>query len=344
MRYVALLLMLCSEAHAFNFKHDDFLFCATGFATYTKSTESLITPNDDINAVINTSVSNNYGYISTQLSTNTGNPLRRFMVVAPIITNNRYHVEVAGGRLTNTIGFIDTNSMNPLINGHIILPLSTYDHRRYRNMPDITDGGQINFTTHFDEYTVKLKTYAGKQVFDDPQIHVYGSNFSLTGDSDLMVGANAKLIHDNTTIQYTFTYNQGTITGTTPQVILSQINTSVIQKIHFLGFQHFFQRFKFQGEATYRDLNLTTDETGVYFTSSYNFMEKWNVYVGNSYGTRIGEKSTIVDLYTGVSNTYKDVTVAIEYHNTKLTNWYYDYNSPGNGRSSLALFSVTYSF
>lgn len=344
MRYVAFLLMLCSKAHAFTFNHDDFLFCATGFATYTKSTDSLITPDDDINAVINTTVSNEYGHISAQVSTNKYNPLRRLMIVAPIVTKDDYQIEVAGGRLTNTIGFIDTNSMNPAINGHIILPLSTYDPRRYHNMPDITDGGQINLTHHINDYIIKVKTYIGKQVFDKPDIHVYGSNFSLAGDSNIMVGANVKLIHENTTLQYTYTYNDGTITGTKPPAILSQINTNVKQKIHFFGIQQFVDKFKFQGEATYRDLNLTTDETGVYFTGSYNFINKWNAYVGSSYGTRIGEKSNIVDLYTGVSNTYKDLTFAIEYHNTKRTNWYYDYNSPGNGRSSLALFSVTYSF
>jgi hypothetical protein len=344
MKYVALFLFICSKANAFTFNNDDFLFCTTGFATYIKSTSSLITPNDDIYAVINSSISNNYGYISSQVSTNPQTPLRRLTLNIPLISDDNYQIELAAGRLSNAVGFIDSNSMNPQINGLLILPLSTYDPRRYRNMPDITDGGQINITTRYNNNTFKLKTYVGKQVFDDPIIPVYGSNFSLSGSSDIMLGFNAKWIHENTTVQYTFTYNDGTIEKTTPPYAISYINTDVTQYIHFLGIQHFIGKFKLQSEATYRDLNTTTDETGVYITGSYNFKDKWNYYVGQSYGTRIGEKSNIVDWYTGISNTWYGVTAAIEYHNTKLTNWYYDYNNPGNNRTSLALFSLTYSF
>lgn len=342
---VIVLLSVCSSVNGKTFKLDDYVATVSGFINYTHSTYDSISPSNDYSAIVNTTVSNEYGYISGQFSTNQYNHIRRLLVDVPVYVNGCNQVDVAFGRLTNSIGFINTNLHNSQVNGSVLLPLSTYDPRRYTNLPDITDGGQITYTASLEHINLKIRGYAGKQVLDNPVIDVYSANFGLTGKSERMFGFDVSAVIDtNTTLHYAFTDNVGTAVTTIPPKIINIIDTKLLQQIHFIGFQHYIDEFKIQGEATYRKLNTTSDETGGNLSLSYNFKDNWDLYVGGSYGTRIKDDSTMWDSYTGLSNTFHDITVSLELHRISLNKWYFDYNQPDKKTIPMVLFSITYSF
>lgn len=340
-----LAVVFCSTATGKTFKIDDYVSTISGFITYTRSTYDPISPKNDYSGILNTTISNEHGYISGQFSTNSYNHIRRLLVDVPIYVNGCNQIDVAFGRLTNSIGFINTNLHNSQVNGSILLPLSTYDPRRYTNLPDITDGGQITYTVGLEHVNLKIRGYAGKQVVDNPIIDVYSAKFGLIGKSDRMFGFDISAVFDNnTTLHYAFTDNVGYAIRTIPPSFINNIDTKLLQQIHFIGFQHYIDNLKIQGEATYRKLNTISDETGGNLSLSYNFKDNWDYYVGGSYGTRIKDSSTMWDVYTGISNTFHDITVSLEVHRLSLNKWYFEYKQPDNKTVPMALFSITYSF
>lgn len=340
-----LLLSLCLTANAKTFEYNDYVTNISGFLNYTYSSNPDITSHNEYNAVINTTVSNQYGYLSGQFATNRFNPVRRLLIDIPIYVEGCNQLDIAVGRLTNSIGFINTNLHNSQVNDSVLLPLSTYDPRRYTNLPDITDGGQITYTINLEHFNIKLRSYAGKQVLDDPKIDVYGSHFSLYGKSDIMYGFDVKAVYDNnTTFHYAFTDNTGYAVATIPKNYINIIEKTLTQQIHFFGIQYYIDDIKLQGEATYRKLNTVSDEVGGNVSASYNFTGKWDLYVGGSYGFRTSGKSKMSDVYVGLSNTMHDITVSLEAHRATLDNWYFEFDQPAHTTVPIALFSVTYSF
>lgn len=338
-------LVFVTSVDAKTFEYDGYLANVSGFVNYTYSTNPDIVPHNDYNAVINTTVSNQHGYLSGQFSTNEFNPIRRLLIDIPLYVEGCNQLDIAFGRLTNSIGFINTNLHNSQVNGSVLLPLSTYDPRRYTNLPDITDGGQITYTANLEHFNIKLRSYAGKQVLDNPRIDVYGSHFSLYGRSDFMYGFDLKAVYDNnTTIHYAFTDNTGYAVSTDPRNYINMIEKTLTQQIHFFGIQHYIEDVKLQGEAAYRKLNTVSDEIGGNASVSYNFIDKWDLYVGGSYGVRTESISNMVDVYAGISNTIHDVTVSLELHRAVLNHWYYEFNQPDHKTIPMALVSITYSF
>ncbi len=334
-----------SSANAKTFEYNEYIANISGFLTYTYSSNPNIVQHNEYEAVVNTTVSNQHGYLSGQFSTNKFNPVRRLLIDVPLYVEGCNQLDVAFGRLTNSIGFINTNLQNSQVNGSVLLPLSTYDPRRYTNLPDITDGGQITYTADLSHFNIKLRSYIGKQVLDNPKIDVYGSNFSLYGNSDIMYGFDLKAVYDNnTTFHYAFTDNTGYAVSTDPKNIINMIEKTLTQQIHFIGIQHYIDDIKLQGEATYRKLNTVSDEIGGNVSASYNFTGKWDLYVGGSYGTRTSEYSEMTDVYMGISDSIQDVTLTLEAHRVDLHNWFFEFNQPEHKTIPMVLFSITYSF
>jgi hypothetical protein len=344
-KYFFLIFVLVSSVHAKTFEYGDYITNVSGFVNYTYSTNSTIVPQNEYSAVINTTISNQIGYISGQFSNNKFNPIRRLLVNVPVYVNGCNELDLSFGRLTNSIGFINTNLRNSQVNGSVLFPLSTYDPRRYTNFPDITDGGQISYSANLSHINIKIKSYLGKQVLDDPKIDVYGSHFSLYGKSDIMYGFDIKAVYENkTTFHYNFTDNTGTATYTDPRYFINIIDKNLTQQIHFLGVEHYIDDVKIQGEATFRKLNTVSSVFGGNVSASYNFTGKWDFYTGVSYGVRTNGTSRMVDVYAGISDTIQDVTMTLELHRAKLDNWFFEFDQPEHKTLPIALFSVTYSF
>jgi hypothetical protein len=330
----------CSAEYTYNI--DEFQVGVSGFAFYTNASNEHVV-HDSYDTVLNISLCSKFGYITSQFATNEFNPVRRLQANIPVYTSNTDQVEFSFGRLTTPIGLINTSSNSPQISGVLMLPLSTYDPRRYHNFPDITDGAQLTYVKQLNDTNIKVKVYGGKQLVDDPIIDLYGSDFSMIGKSDDLIGMSARIERDNLTLKYTYTNTNGTILSTEPPAVINYINRHASQHIHFGGFQYNYDQYSFQGEATYRALNTVTDELGTYLKVNYNIQNKLSTYVGHSYGTRIGVTSTIHDTFAGISNTFSKITVALEYHYTQTNNWYFEYDRPTQNTSTL-LTTIVYSF
>jgi hypothetical protein len=348
MKKVSKLLILLISAYsttidAKTFEYFGNVLNVTGFANYTyKSDEHIV--HNDINTAVNITASNSYGYISSQISNNEYNHIRRLLLNIPIITIPENQLEFNIGRLSIPIGFINTNVSDPQLNGSILLPLSTYDPRRYYNLPDINDGLGFKYTKASTDYTLKVNVWYGKQVIDNPTIDVFGSKFSLQVHSDSTYGIQLKLDTGDYNFKYTYNETFGTITSTIPEYMTKYLDKITYQKINFIGIAYNYDEFRIQSESTFKQVNSTTDELGTYVKGSYNFKEKWNGYIGYSYGTRLKETSIINDTFIGISNTVGDFSLGLEYHQIYTNNWYYGYNDPEHHDIKTFLTSITYNF
>lgn len=325
-----------------NYEFHGLQLSASGFAFYTNTSNERIV-HDSYDGVVNLSLSSMYGYISSQVSANEFNHIRRLQLTTPIVTEQFDQVELSVGRLTTPIGLINTSSSSPQLSGVLMLPLSTYDPRRYQNLPDITDGAQLTYTKQITDTNIKFKVYGGRQLIDDPVFDVYGSGFSFKAESETLIGTSIKITHDDLTVKYTYTQSMGTITSTAPPTYINYVNPTATQGIHFLGVQYNYDRLRLQSEATYRKLNTVSDEMGAYFKADYNIQGKFCVYTGYSYGVRAEIASTVNDTFVGIHNTFDKITVALEYHYTETNNWFYEYNKPNQNTSTL-LSTIVYSF
>lgn len=338
------LLLFTPSVFAGSYINDYFTFSYNGNVNYTYASNDEITDQHNYAGVINTSISSEYGYLSSQFSTNEYNHIRRLLINVPIYSTDHFQTEFAIGRLTNSIGFINTNSNSSKLNNVVLLPLTAYDIRRYINLPDISDGVQLRFNYTGEDITTKITAFGGKQVLDKKEIPVYGSGFSLEGKSDKMFGFDIKTYIDNWVIHYAFTKVDGIITKTTPDYVLKYIGDHVQQKLHFFGIQYTFDDFKIQSEVSYRDVNLVTAVMGGYLSGQYQFNKDGNVYLGYSYGHRINEHSLLHDIYFGISYNIKDINVSLEQHLTHRDNWFYKANQPVISDEATTLLSITYSF
>ena len=140
---ILLISIIPAISYSKTYEYYDHILNVSGFVNYTyRTTENI--PHDNYNGAINVTLSNKYGYISSQFSTNDYNHVRRLMLDVPLYIHNNNQFEIVAGRLTHPIGFINTNVSNPSLNGSILLPVCTYDPRRYYNLPDIVDERSIS--------------------------------------------------------------------------------------------------------------------------------------------------------------------------------------------------------
>lgn len=346
MKYKLLILLISISVNSYgiNYNYKDYLINVSGFVNYGYSTSDINPSNNDFGVVVNGDISNDSWIISGQVSNNPYNPLRRLMISTSLYTTDTSQYELTFGRMTIPVGFINTSTTNSFVNGSILLPVSTYDSRRYLNLPDIVDGLSISDTIQFTKSHLKLKAYIGKQLIDNPDIDVYNPGFSFTGESKYSYGFNLKWCHDDTTLRYSYSESQGLITSTHPPHYLEYINRNTYQRMHFFSIQQTINDFKIQSEFTYRQLNITTDVVGQYIMGSYNFSGQWKVYAGESYGFRERDTSKIFDAFTGVANTFNDITIALEYHRTTTNNWNFGYDDATHRDINTILTSITYMF
>jgi|688.fasta_scaffold00062_37 hypothetical protein len=344
-KLLILLISLSVNSYGITYNYKDYLINMSGFVNYGYATSDINPSNNDFSVVINGDISNNSWILSSQVSNNPYNPLRRLMISTAIYTTDTNQFELNFGRMTIPVGFINTSTTNSFINGSILLPLSTYDPRRYLNLPDIVDGLAINDNIQVnDRLHLKLKAYVGKPVIDNPLIDVYDPGFSFIVKGNIAFGFNAKICYDDTVIRYSYTDSEGTVNNINPPFFKQIIDLNTYQHMHFFGIQQIIDDFKIQSEVTYRQLNASTNVVGQYSTVSYNFIDKWKTYIGESYGYRENDTTKLFDAFVGVADTFNNITVAIEYHRTITNNWNFNYTDPIHRDINTILTSITYMF
>jgi hypothetical protein len=345
MYYIILLLALSNICFAETFKVFDNNLDVHGYASYTYSTDKHVTyDTHTFTGAVSGILYTDYFNINAQISNNEFNYVRRLLLDIPLYHKHGTQVDFASGRLTNPAGLVNTNIMNSGVDGVVLYPLSTYDPRRYRNLPDIVDGVQLTFKQIITDIDISLRTYYGRQLVDDPDIAVYGSGFSVALHSKSAYGAIFKLSKNTTTLNISFSDSDGIIPSTNPPMYIDYINRHATQQLWFIGYSKIIDNIKLQTEATYRKLNTTTDVVGAYGKVSYNIVDNLSIHGGVSYGTRINETSTLLDGFIGVSNKYNHITTALEYHQIALNNWYFAYNQTPVMDKSVLLLSMTYAF
>jgi hypothetical protein len=341
-RYL-MLLMFVVNCHAKTYTNDYFLFSYSGSLAYTYASTIPITKTNQYDGLLNLSLDTKYGYVSAQVTSNEFNHVRRLLLDVPVYTTDDNHVDVAVGRLTNSVGFINTNTINTRLNNMVLLPLTTYDTRRYMNLPDVTDGFQFRWAnTGVVRY--KFVGYAGRQVIDDPEIPNYGDNVTISVKSDFKYGIDFNIYYESLRLHYAFTNTSGSLIKTIPSYMIKYINSTIIQELHFLGATYDMDKWKFQTEVTYRKTNLVTPVIGAYALTNYSFDNGLNSYVGYSYGTRLNEYSKLQDVFAGVNYTIADVTVALEQHVTEMSNWNFKFNQEAHKIDPLTMVSISYQF
>lgn len=325
------------------YQYLDHTFTISGFVNYTYNSEDIIASDGEY-AAVNLTIANDYGYISSQVATNHHNPLRRLFLDIPLYNIDGFNSELMIGRLNNQVGFINTVIINSYSNQAILLPLSTYDPRRYNNLPDIADGGEIKITKIINNNTLKLYAWGGKPVMDDPVIGIYRANFKIFTELDYMYGFKVKWYNDDYAIEYAHTYSTGFIERTSPSIFIKYIDQNTFQRLQFLSFSYTIDKVRLQSETAYKEINASTNTIGTYLNISYNFIDSWNAYIGYSYGKRIKSDANVHDALVGLSTKFGNIDLGLEYHYINGYDWNFTFNQPVQTTYNVLLVSVNYNF
>lgn len=327
-----------------SYKFDDYTLAFSGFINHTYHSTDMI-PHDDINTVLNTSLTNNDGYfISGQVSNNTHNPLRRLFLNIPLYNNQEFNSEFRIGRLNNPMGFKNTVINNFYNNQSIVLPLSTYDPRRYNNMPDITDGAEIKLSYHYDDLIFKTSFWGGKQVIDDPYVPIYNIKSYIKYKQPDTYGIKFEFFYDDLALQYIFSDTWSTLEETIPPQLFKRLPSNVFQQMHFGSIKYTYDDFTITSETAYKKINVAPDEFGTYLNLSYNIHDNINLYTGYSYGIRVNTDVYINDFIFGISDKIYDISFGIEYHNIETNKWYFNFNEPSHRHENILMTSISYNF
>lgn len=336
-------LLIPSICSAKSFVNDYFTFSYNGSVNYTFSSSNIINDQHQYQGLLNLSLNTEYGYVSAQISSNEYNHIRRLLLNVPIATFDNNQLSFAVGRLTNSIGLINTNSNNATLNNTVLFPTATYDPRRYENLPDITDGLQLS-VNHAGEFQYKITGYYGRQIVDEPIINVALSNSQIIIDSKTKYGLDVNVTYDNLRVHYADTYTEGTIIATVPTFLIKYVNPKISQELRFLGASYTLDNWVIQSELSYRVVTSLPPLYGSYVMLSYNDCD-YGVHSGFSYGFVKNTNTDIKDGFIGAHyNITKNLSVNVEQHLMQLNDWRYKLTQSNKSTELLTLMSITYNF
>jgi hypothetical protein len=340
-----LLLLLTSSCLANTYNIGNTTLNANGYLAYTWSNDSAVNAfGNEIDAAVSGKWDTEYGYLSAQVSNNEFNKVRRLLVSVPIYDQDDLEVSIAGGRLTNPMGLMNVAVFRSGVENMILLPLSVYDTRKYRNLPDIVDGVQGTIQYNIAGYLTSLRGYYGKQLLDDPNVPIYSRGFGTTISSRYATGVDLRV--ENELVEYHLAYinSSGDLTATQPPNLIKYLPNEIFYKIVMGGISWMSGDWKIQAESSYRMTNATSDIFGIYGRVLYNIDNNWVVNIGHSYGYRPEDTPEMHDTFLGISNKIDHFTTTLEYHYLNLNNWDFEFNQAPVVNKSMLLFSIAYSF
>lgn len=337
------------KALSYNYKNTFFNASASGYYTFINGND--VVPSDMWQVFLDLSVANKYFGLSTQISSNEYNILRRLQLDIPLYNYGiDFQSMLSIGRLNMSSGLLNTTTRSPAINGMTLLPLATYDIRRYDTNPDTMDAIKINLNSIIlKSYKLDFNFLIGYMMIDQPYIPIFTS-FPIAAkmyiDPKISESFNISLASLDFKVKYSFTNENVHATNFEPPVFSRFVQTRDInQKTHHFGVQYLYEDWTFQSEMSYRQINITSNIFGIYGMISKNFNSlNLRSYVGYSYGTRKNVDSHLHDAFVGLEYTFNPFKFSLEYHKTIMDNWKYDAPDPLDSQTNIILSTISVSF